>query len=276
MYDIWKRKVIGEVEGIKDDFPLYFLSVPHIITDRGFKWLREENEIFINAMEKNYGVKITDDKLRASIKVLNENRSLLRNIHDLRTIEKPKLSGVDNLKINVANTAVPKEDANQELVKILEDLKKRDGISDYRARILVTGSLIDNPSFMKIIEDVGGIIVSDMLCFGVRYFWDMTEESGDPLDAITKRFYEKVSCPRMMNDHERRFAFLKERLKEAKIDGVIGTRIEFCDLNGCENMLYEHELEDINIPMLSLDRDYFLGDIGRFKTRCEAFIEQIE
>ena len=80
----------------------------------------------------------------------------------------------------------------------------------------------------------------------------------------------------MMDDYDRRFKFLKDQLKVAKIDGVIGTRIEFCDLNGCECMMYEHDLEDLNVPMLSLDRDYFLGDKGRFKTRCEAFIEQIE
>ena len=96
------------------------------------------------------------------------------------------------------------------------------------------------------------------------------------MENITKRYYEKVSCPRMMDDHDRRFEFLTDQIKAAKIDGVIATRIEFCDLHGCQNMLYEHELEKINVPILSLDRDYFLGDVGRFKTRCEAFIEQIE
>lgn len=276
MYDIWKRKVIGEIDGISKQFPLYFLSIPHIITERGFNWLKEEFEILIKGIEKNNKIKVNDDKLKQSIALMNENRRLLKKIHEQRVIEKPKLNGVENLKLNVANTAVPKKDGNAELKQLLTNLERRDGISDYRARILLTGSLIDDPKFMQIIEDVGGVIVSDMLCFGVRNFWDLTEEMGNPLDAITKRFYEKVSCPRMMDDHERRFKFLQDRIKEAKIDGVIGTRIEFCDLSGCENMLYEHELEELNIPMLSLDRDYFLGDKGRFKTRCEAFIEQIE
>ncbi|MHA1727389.1 MAG: hypothetical protein ACTSWY_01495 [Promethearchaeota archaeon] len=51
--------------------------------------------------------------------------------------------------------------------------------------------------------------------------------------------------------------FLKERIKEEKIDGIIANTIEFCDLNGCENMVLEH-------------------DIQRYKTRIEAFIEQVE
>ncbi len=276
IYDVYKRKVMGVVDGVSKDFPLYFLSVPHIITDRGFKWLLDEFTILKDGLEKEFKMKITDDKLKKAIKVFNENRDLLKQIHKYRTLDEPKLNGQDFLKINVANAAVPKDAANKELKDYLNSLKDRKGIKDYRARLMLTGSVIDDPKFVKIIEDVGGLVVSDMLCYGTRGFWDMTSENGKPLEAITKRYYEKISCPRMMDDHDRRFAFLKERIKEDKVDGVIGTRIEFCDLNGCENMLFEHELEELNIPMLSLDRDYFLGDIGRFKTRCEAFIEQIE
>lgn len=276
MYDIVQRKMIGQPDGFNKDFSLYFISVPHIVTDHGYKWLKEEFQIFKSNVEDKFGIKISNEDLNNSIKELNENRRLLKDIHDLRIVEKPKISGVDFLKLNIANTSVPKEVMNSELKTFLTQLKDRDGISDYRARILVLGSLIDDPGFLKIIEDVGGLIVSDMLCFGIRNFWDLTAESGDPLDNITKRYYEKVSCPRMMDDHDRRLEFLLKQIEAAKIDGVIATRLEFCDLHGCQNMLFEHELEKVNVPILSLDRDYFIGDIGRFKTRAEAFVEQIE
>jgi len=276
MYDIYKRKLVGEVEGIAKDFPLYFISVPHIITDHGFGWLKEEFAILKENLEKTFKITISDSELKDAIKLMNENRMLLKDIHNLRMLDQPKLKGVEALKLNLANTSVPKEIMNKELKSFLEKLKQRDGISDYRARILIVGSLIDDPNFLQIIEDVGGLVASDMLCFGTKNFWDLTKEEGDPLDNITKRYYEKVSCPRMMDDHDRRFKFLEEQIKAAKIDGVIATRIEFCDLHGCQNMIYEQELEKLNIPILSLDRDYFIGDTGRFKTRAEAFIEQIE
>jgi len=80
----------------------------------------------------------------------------------------------------------------------------------------------------------------------------------------------------MMDDNDRRFDFLYKQIQAANVDGIIATHIEFCDLHGCQNMIFENELEKINMPILSLDRDYFLGDVGRFKTRAEAFIEQIE
>jgi len=276
MFDIWKHKLVGQVKGFPRDFPLYFLSIPHIITDRGLNWLTDEFNYFKTDLENTFNIKITDENLKNSIKVFNEGRKLLRQIQELRGLEKPKLNGEEFVRINIANSSVPKEIFNKELTALIDQLKEREGISDYRARILLTGSLIDDPEFIKIIEDVGGIVVSDLLCFGLRNFWDLTEETGDSLEVITNRYYNKISCPRMMDDHDRRFKFLHDQLKSGKIDGIIGTRIEFCDLNGCELMMYEHELEKLNIPMLSLDRDYFIGDKGRFKTRCEAFIEQIE
>ena len=196
----------------------------------------------------------------------------------MRVLDKPKLKGSEFLKLVVANSAVPKSIANKELGGYVEILKGRDGISNHRARLLITGSVIDNPNFIEMIEseEVGGQVVSDMLCFGTRNFWDLTEEQGDPLTSITKRYNNKISCPRMMNDHKRRLEFLKERVKEDKIDGIIANTIEFCDLNGCENMIFEHEFKDMDIPIFLIDRDYFLGDIQRYKTRIEAFIEQIK
>lgn len=227
IYDIFKKKVLGEVEGYSPEFPLYFISVPHIITDHGYKWLKEEFEIFKSNIEKAFGKNITNKDLNNSIKVFNENRQLLKDIHALRILEKPKITGVEALKLNIANTSVPKEIMNSNLKSYLNLLKDSDGISDYRARILVLGSLIDDPSFLNAIEDVGGLIVSDMLCFGTKNFWDLAEIGGEPLDSITKRYYEKISCPRMMDDHNRRFDFLYKQIQSANIDGVIAANIEF-------------------------------------------------
>jgi benzoyl-CoA reductase/2-hydroxyglutaryl-CoA dehydratase subunit BcrC/BadD/HgdB len=278
MYDIFKRAVIGKIDGFNQDFPLFFLSVPHLITDRGFNWLKDEYSKFKSDLESTYHIAITDEKLRESIVVYNENRSLLKELHKMRASDKPKLRGSDFIRVINANYSVPKMTANKELKSLIGNLKDKDGISNHRARLLITGSVVEKPDLLEIIEseDVGGQVVSDLMCFGTRNFWDLTEENGDPMTAITKRYYNKISCPRMMNDHDRRLKFLKERIKEDKIDGIIANTIEFCDLSGCENMLYEHEFKELDIPILTIDIDYFMGDIQRYKTRIEAFLEQIE
>ena len=276
IYDVYNHKIINKVKGLNDNFLLTFLSSPHVITDRGYRWLREEFEILKTNLEKGFNTTISLDDLKESIKIVNQSRILLKEAHQLRTLDKPKLNGVDALKINIASCSIPKENFNNELKDYLDGLKEKEGISDYKARLLITGSIIDDHSVVQLFEEVGGLVTTDVACFGTRNFWDLTEENGDPLDAITKRYYYKISCPRIMDSHDKRLKFLEERIKEANVDGIIGIRIDFCDLNGCENMVLEHELKELDIPFLSLDREYFMGDPNRFQTRIEAFIERIK
>jgi len=79
----------------------------------------------------------------------------------------------------------------------------------------------------------------------------------------------------MMDDHSRRLDFLKDEIIRARIEGVILQRINNCDLHGCDNMLFYHELKDLDIPVLNIDREFYQTDTTRLQTRIEAFIEMI-
>jgi len=79
----------------------------------------------------------------------------------------------------------------------------------------------------------------------------------------------------MMDDHENRLKYLTDEIKNANIDGVILQRISGCDLHGCDNMLFSHELKDLEVPMLNLDREFYQADTTRLQTRIEAFLEMI-
>ncbi len=274
MYELFDMKVFNR-EGFNKKVPRFYISVPHIISEEGFGWFKQEVEELKEELENAYGVKITDSNLKNSISVYNENRKLLREIHKIRILDNPKLTGADALQISVANTSVPKEVANQELKKILTKLKASEGIKNHKKRIMVVGSLIDDLNFINLIENTGGLVVSDFLCFGTRNFVDDVETNGNPLEKITKRTYFRMSCPRMMDDHENRLKFLKKEIDSAKIDGVILQRINNCDLHGCDNMLFEHDLKDLEIPAMNIDREYVQADLNRLQTRIEAFLEMI-
>ncbi|MHA1724784.1 MAG: hypothetical protein ACTSYC_00910, partial [Promethearchaeota archaeon] len=51
-----------------------------------------------------------------SINLYNENRKILRQIHELRILDTPKLNGTNALRLFMANNSIPKERANQELM----------------------------------------------------------------------------------------------------------------------------------------------------------------
>ncbi len=80
----------------------------------------------------------------------------------------------------------------------------------------------------------------------------------------------------MYGEYKKRLEILKEKVKKAKIDGVILQNIRFCDLHGSENGLFERDLEADGIPCMRLEREYGpLVETGRMKMRVDAFIERI-
>ncbi|MGQ4873942.1 MAG: 2-hydroxyacyl-CoA dehydratase subunit D [Promethearchaeia archaeon] len=277
MYELFNLKVFTREE-FKEKPHCFYTPIPHVITEDGFQYYLNQIKMFKKEIEEKYNIKeISNEQLKNSIQIYNENRRLLRELYNLRIIDAPKFSGNDAIRIAMANTSIPKEIANQELTRLIEILKESEGIKDKRKRIMLIGSVIDNTGFIDVIENSRGLIVSDFLCFGTRNFLDDVNLSkyNDPLEAIVRRVYFRMSCPRMMDDHQRRLDYIINEIKRAKIDGVIVQRINNCDLHGCENMILEHELKDRGIPVFNIDRESFQKDYTRIQTRVEAFIEMI-
>ncbi len=277
MYEVFDLRVFNREE-FKEKPPRFYVPIPHVITDNGFDYYKKAVIKAKKEIEEKYHIPlINNDQLTNAIKVYNKNRALLREIHKLRITDAPKLTGSEALQLSMANTSVPKEIANQEIERLLNILKDRQDIKDFNKRIMLVGSVVDNTGFIDVIENSGGLVVSDFLCFGTRNFLDDAEvkTGGDPLEEITKRVYYRMSCPRMMDDHIRRLNFIKDQVKKAKIDGVIVQRINNCDLHGCDNMMFEHELREEDIPIFNIDRESFQKDYSRLQTRIEAFFEMI-
>jgi len=277
MFELFDLKVFG-----REDYPKpasqFYYSIPHVITDEGFEWYYTEIQELKTELEEKYNLEpITNQDLLETIKIYNKNRDLLREIHEMRVIDAPKITGSEALQISMSNNSVPKEVANRELERIINSLKESEGVKSNAKRIMLVGSEVDSTDFTGLIEDSGALIVSDFLCFGTRNFLDDVHLGfePDPLKSIVERVYYRMSCPRMMDDHERRLDFVKNEIKRANVDGVILQRINNCDLHGCDNMLYVHELKDLEIPVLNLDREFYQADTTRLQTRIEAFLEMI-
>lgn len=270
IYDNWIWKL---------DTPLaQMMSLPKFTAEKQVAWWREELVIFKGGLEKHLGIEITDDKLWEAIKTHNETKRLLRQLYDLRKKDNPPITGADTLATVVASTAMPHEQYNIMLAGLLDELKDAEGIKDYKFRLMVLGSIFDDPAYIKVIEDIGGLVVTDSMCFGTRAFWTEVDETiKDPLDALAKyAIQDKQHCPRLFGTYDARNAFIQESVKEFKVDGVIGWRMLFCDLWAGEYYMVNKDLKKADIPFIYLDREYHLGGTtGQVRTRIQAFMETL-
>ncbi len=267
LYEIWEKH-------LSTDY-LFMVTVPHAVNDSGLEWYRDEIFNFKENLTSKFGVRCSDQDLRQAIRLYNESRGLIEELYDLRKAEEISISGSEVTRILLSAGIMPREKFNELLKEALDEIRQKPKITDYKARVMVGGSALDNPQLIEIIEGLGGMVVTDSLCFGSRHFLNPVEEDGDPLEALAKRYYYHNPCPRMMGEFNSRAQFTEEMAQGANVDGIILQKIVFCDNQAVESTMLAEELEPKNIPVMVLEREHMLSDVGRIKTRIEAFMERI-
>ncbi len=268
------RKASTDIPGILPDF-WYFFGIPHKTHDFNLKWYVDETRVHIKAVEDHFKVKITDKGLKKSIKKFNKARKLMKEFDKIRKSEAQPVSGPDAAAVLIAASSVPMDTYIELLEKYLKELKKKKEKTEGK-RLLVIGSVADDPTLLETLEEVGGVIVADSNCFGSRFFENVIDEEGDPVEALARGYLDRVKCPRMFGVYKERLTHYKNIIEESKIDGVILQNIRFCDLHGSENGVLEKDLEEMGIPCIKMEREYgTLVETGRIRMRMEAFMERI-
>jgi benzoyl-CoA reductase subunit C len=147
-----------------------------------------------------------------------------------------------------------------------------------RARLVLGGSATDEVAFVREIEDVGGLVVSDMLCFGSRAFWGRELEPGGSVeDDLARLYLDNLICPRMFDEFEKRRDFIFDTVERSRAHGVVLVHNKFCDIHGVDNVQLRLALEKKGVPVLQLEKEYGArADLGRVRTRVQAFLERIK
>lgn len=274
IYDNWET-ASEDYEGILPDF-FYFFGVPHKSLAFSQDYFAEEIELHIKALEDHFGVKVTDDNLRKSIKLYNSARKRLHELDALRRGESVPIAGADALSVLLSACSMPVDD----FIPLVEDLigeLKKSSESIPGKRLMLVGSATDDIEFVKVIEECGSVVVADSLCYGSRFFERDVSEEGDPVAALAKGYLDDIKCPRMAGKYKERREYILEKIEKAGVQGVVLQNLRFCDLHGSENGVLERDLEKMGIPCLVLERGYghFL-DKARIKMRMDAFLVRTE
>ena len=115
-------------------------------------------------------------------------------------------------------------------------------------------------------------------CVGERGTRNLTDDTGETveelMDAIVDRHF-KVDCA-IFTPNPDRLNHIREMVVAYGADGVIHYGLQFCQPYLTEAMGVEKVLEAENIPILRIDTDYSMEDVGQLKTRVEAFIELLQ
>ena len=268
-YDLWKHYT---------KIPYFhFINTPHTNTQKSHEFFYNELLRFKEPLEKTFKTPITNKTLQNTIKTYNQNRTLLKKLYNLRKKDPPLITGAEALEIVLSSMLTTKQTHNKLLKQLLKEIPNRLDPPKPGVRLLITGSIMDTPNLLNITETVGGIAVTDDLCTGTRYFWNLIDEAEkDPIKAISKRYLNKIPSPFMHDYRQERFNHIKQLIKDYKVEAVINFLLKFCDTHMFDTPILTEQLQTQDIPILNIEYEHTRSGIAPIKTRIEAFIEMVK
>jgi bcr-type benzoyl-CoA reductase subunit C len=253
----------------------HIFSVPRKITQWAYKLYEAEVRDLQHRLEEFFRVDITNEALWEAVEVYNKRRGLFKKLHELRKLDAPPISGAETLEVLNASSRMPPDQFNQVLERLLEEASSGKRAVEGKFRLMVNGSPLNNPEFMQAIEELGGVVVIDELCTGIRYWWESVDPAPDPIKAICRRYLHNFPCPRMEPFEDRAQRALKIA-RDYRIDGVVTEMVRYCVPWTMEQPLQRMTFEEQGIPVLELDLEYGTPGTGPIRTRVQAFLEMLE
>lgn len=271
---------------ILDDYAnMYVMDLPQMKRSKDYKHWEEEIKEFSNELSKLTDRKLTVDNLEQSIDLINKKRKVLQKLYDFRKMKNLPISGKDALLITQIAFYDNIERFIEKTEELIDELEKRvkKGISVFEKdtpRILVTGTPMAVPNWKlhHLIETSGGAVVCEETCTGTRYFENLVDNSGITIDekikALSDRYME-INCACFTPNTDRSDDILRLH-DEYNADGVIYFSLPFCNTYAIEAKQVIEKLEEKNIPVIHVETDYSMEDVGQLKTRLQAFFEMIK
>ncbi len=271
-------ELLGELHNV------HIMELPQMKREKDLAFWRAEIADFAARVEELTGNKITAESLKAAIKQVNDKRRALQRIAAARAADPAPISGKDAL---LATQVAFYDDVlrfTQMMNALADELEQRVangvGVTEKGAkRILITGTPMALPNWKlhDIIEKSGGIVVGEEMCTGSRYYQDLVSEDAESLDEMFDEIAEKyldINCA-CFTPNDGRIEDVVRMAKELGADGVIDYTLNFCGTYQIESGSVEKAVQEAGFPVLRIETDYSMEDVGQLSTRVEAFLEML-
>ncbi len=256
------------------DYAFYLYMPNKVQTKHARSFYPGELTKLRESLQKWTGRTITNEALRETAELYNENRRLTHEIYDLRKGPNPAVSGLEAMVVVASSFMVDKKEHNAELKRILPQLKSRTLGRETGGRLMIVGSENDDTEFIKMVESVGATVVVDDHCTGSRYFWNYTQFTDDIMQNISDRYLDRPACPTKDWEDRTRFPHILKLARDFNAEGVILIQQKFCDPHECDMVPLKEFLNENDLPTLFLEFDVTVP-AGQMRIRVEAFLEML-
>jgi len=269
---------LAAVWGRNFDYPCQILYLPQNANSaHAAEYLRGEYDRLRRAVEGATGATITDDALRASIGVFNENRALLRELYAVKRETPWLIAAEDAYALVAVGGMIPREEHNALLRAVLPQVRAREMKQQDRIRVVFEGGFCEQPP-LDLVRMIGRscYVVDDDLLIGLRWILEDVPADGDPLAALAEAYLERSSYSPVQHDLRKP----KERMLLARVNGAgaqaaIVTAAKMCEPGLEEQVAYTRALDAESVPYFVSEFEENMTSFEHLEIQLETFVENL-
>jgi benzoyl-CoA reductase subunit C len=277
--------VIRNLSGIwKILFPevyVRYFDVPQNYRDGvGGEYYVKELQELREGLERLGGRKVTDEALRASIAVYNENRRLVREVYALRARAPWLVPTSEVYLVMRAGMVLPVEEHSLLLREYLAAAQAESRPMRDNCRVVLNGVFCEQPplNLIKAIEMSGCYVVDDDFMLVNRWLLEDVSTSGDPLHALSQAFlhHSAETSAKYQPVLALKGKYILDAVKDRGAEGVIFAAPSFCDPALLERPMLESRLEAVDVPHIGFKYAENSGQMQPVREQAGTFADSIK
>ncbi len=258
--------------------PAQILYLPQNPNSRhSLDYLTEEYRRVLDDIEEVAGRTVSDDDLRSSIAVFNENRQLLRELYAIKR-DTPWLLPVHEAYILVAlGGLIQRDEHNEVLRRLIPLIRDRDSRKQDKLRVVFEGGFCEQPP-LDLLREIAHFcyVVDDDLLIGLRWILEDVDREGTPLKNLADAYLNKSSYSPVQHDLRKpKEKMLLARIREAEAEAAIVSAAKMCEPGLDEQVPYSEALDEEGIPYFLTEFEERMTSFDHLQIQLETFVENV-
>jgi benzoyl-CoA reductase subunit C len=240
-------------------------------------YLRDEYRRIAGVIEESAGRPVTEDALRRSITLFNENRRLLREMYRIKRETPWLLSAVEAYTVVRAGGLMPREEHNAVLRQVLDLAPRRQARRQDKIRVVFEGGYCEQPpaDLLAVIQDACYVVDDDLL-IGLRWLTDDVPTDGDPLANLARAYLDGSTYSPVQHDPRKlKPEMLLRRIRESNAEAAIVAAPKMCEPGLEEQVNHIRMLEEAGIPHLVMEFEEKMTVFEQMRMEVETFAESL-
>jgi benzoyl-CoA reductase subunit C len=257
--------------------PSHMLHLPQNFSSPAtVPFLIAEYRSLLVKLERVAGRPFSQEDLRASIELFNEQRALVAQLAALKRDAPWKVTLLEYYLLLRLGGLLPREVHIPLLRRALTEIEGRERKNKDAIRVIVIGPFCEQPTLelLQLVEDVGCYVVGEE--FQMLHRWCPHIEPGaDPLESLATSYVRTPVDIGVRSTPTTKGAAVLSRVDDAKAQGVVFLTAKFCEPALEDVVLYRRALEARGVPYLHMEFEEKSTTYEQARLQLETFVESI-